>query len=176
MHNTTYIPGKDAALESTISTLQGKLQQLGFHIEERSWLNPVDGVWSVHIRDRDCPLLFSNGKGASRLACLASALGEFIERLSTNYFWTHFYLGPELAASDFVHFPQERWFDLPQDDAWPVTLLTPELQALYNPQGTVEVDSLVDFNSGAQERGICAIPYLRERDGACVYLDRKSVV
>jgi ribosomal protein S12 methylthiotransferase accessory factor len=31
------------------------------------------------------------------------------------------------------------------------------------------VDSLVDFNSGAQERGICAIPYLRQRDGACVY-------
>jgi ribosomal protein S12 methylthiotransferase accessory factor len=89
MHNTTYIPGKDAALESTISSLQGKLQHLGFHIEERSWLNPVDGVWSVHIRDRDCPLLFSNGKGASRLACLASALGEFMERLSTNYFWTH---------------------------------------------------------------------------------------
>ncbi len=170
MHNTTYIPGKDAALESTISTLQGKLQHLGFHIEERSWLNPVDGVWSVHIRDRDCPLLFSNGKGASRLACLASALGEFIERLSTNYFWTHFYLGPQLAGSDFVHFPQERWFDLPEDDVWPATLLTPELQALYNPQGTVEVDSLVDFNSGAQERGICAIPYVRQRDGkTCVY-------
>jgi ribosomal protein S12 methylthiotransferase accessory factor len=169
MHNTTYIPGKDAALESTISSLQGKLQHLGFHIEERSWLNPVDGVWSVHIRDRDCPLLFSNGKGASRLACLASALGEFMERLSTNYFWTHFYLGPELAAGDYVHFPQERWFDLPEDDAWPETLLTAELQALYNPQGTVEVDSLVDFNSGAQERGICAIPYLRQRDGACVY-------
>jgi ribosomal protein S12 methylthiotransferase accessory factor len=169
MHNTTYIPGKDAALESTISSLQGKLQHLGFHIEERSWLNPVDGVWSVHIRDRDCPLLFSNGKGASRLACLASALGEFMERLSTNYFWTHLYLGPELAAGDYVHFPQERWFDLPEDDAWPETLLTAELQALYNPQGTVEVDSLVDFNSGAQERGICAIPYLRQRDGACVY-------
>lgn len=169
MHNTTFIAGKDAALESTISTLQGKLQHLGFHIEERSWLNPVDGIWSVHIRDRDCPLLFANGKGASRLACLASALGEFVERLATQYFWTHFYLGPTLANSDFVHFPQERWFALPDDDAWPATLLTPELQALYNPQGTVEAVSLVDFNSGAQARGICAIPYLRERDGACVY-------
>jgi ribosomal protein S12 methylthiotransferase accessory factor len=169
MHNTTYIPGKDAALESTISTLQGRLQHLGFHIEERSWLNPVDGVWSVHIRDRDCPLLFSNGKGASRLACLASALGEFMERLSTKYFWTHFYLGPDIAASDFVFYPQERWFDLPEDGNWPATLLTPELQTLYNPQGTVDAESLIDFNSGASERGICAIPYFRQRDGACVY-------
>jgi ribosomal protein S12 methylthiotransferase accessory factor len=169
MHNTTFITGKDAALESTISTLQGKLQHLGFHIEERSWLNPVDGIWSVHIRDRDCPLLFSNGKGATRLACLASALGEFMERLSTNYFWTHFYLGPDVAGSAFVHFPQERWFVVPEDGAWPAVLLTPELQKLYNPQSEVEASSLVDFNSGNQERGICAIPYVCERDGQTVY-------
>jgi len=169
MHNTTFIPGKDAALESTISTLQGKLQHLGFHIEERSWLNPVDGIWSVHIRDRDCPLLFTNGKGATRLACLASALGEFFERLSTNYFWTHFYLGPDVAGRDFVHYPQERWFDVPEDGSWPANVLTPELQAIYNPQGSVEGSSLVDFNSGNDERGVCAIPYVRERDGQTVF-------
>lgn len=169
MHNTTYIAGKDAALESTISTLQGKLQDLGFHIEERSWLNPVDGVWSVHIRDRDCPLLFTNGKGATRLACLASALGEFSERLSTNYFWTHFYLGPDVANREFVHYPQERWFDVPEDGSWPAAMLTPELQKLYNPDGTVEAESLVDFNSGNDERGICTLPYVRERDGKTVY-------
>jgi ribosomal protein S12 methylthiotransferase accessory factor len=169
MHNTTFIPGKDAALESTISTLQGKLQHLGFHIEERSWLNPVDGIWSVHIRDRDCPLLFTNGKGATRLACLASALGEFFERLSTNYFWTHFYLGPDVAGRDFVHYPQERWFDVPEDGSWPADVLTPELQAIYNPQGSVEGSSLVDFNSGNDERGVCAIPYVRERDGQTVF-------
>ena len=97
MQTENFIPGKDASLEATIKTLQNKLQKLGFHIEERSWLNPVDGIWSVHIRDRDCPLLFTNGKGATRLACLASALGEFFERLSTNYFWTHYYLGPRVA-------------------------------------------------------------------------------
>ncbi len=169
MHNTTFIPGKDAALESTISTLQGKLQGLGFHIEERSWLNPVDGIWSVHIRDRDCPLLFTNGKGSTRLACLASALGEFFERLSTNYFWTHFYLGPDVASREFVHYRQERWFDVPEDGTWPTGLLTPELQKLYNPDGNVEASSLVDFNSGNTERGICTIPYVRESDGKAVY-------
>ncbi|MBS0310977.1 MAG: 30s ribosomal protein S12 methylthiotransferase accessory protein YcaO, partial [Proteobacteria bacterium] len=58
-----FIPGKDASLEASIATLQSKLEAIGFHIEERSWLNPVEGVWSVHIRDRDCPLLFTNGKG-----------------------------------------------------------------------------------------------------------------
>ena len=169
MHNHTFIPGKDAALESTISTLQGKLQQLGFHIEERSWLNPVDGIWSVHIRDRDCPLLFSNGKGATRLACQASALGEFMERLSTNYFWTHFYLGLDRVNREYVHYPQERWFEVPEGGTWPADLLTPELQQIYNPQGTVDASSLVDFNSGFEERGICTIPYVRERDGQTVW-------
>ncbi len=169
MQHPTYIAGKDAALESTLSLLQQRLQDWGFHIEECSWLNPVEGIWSVHIRERDCPLLFANGKGATRLACLASALGEFVERLATHYFWTHFYLGQALADADFVHHPQERWFDVPDDESWPTDLLTPELQALYNPQATVDGLSLVDFNSGAAARGICALPFVRQRDGQTVY-------
>jgi ribosomal protein S12 methylthiotransferase accessory factor len=169
MNTPTFIPGKDASLEVTITTLQGKLQDLGFHIEERSWLNPVDGIWSVHIRDRDCPLLFTNGKGATRLACLASALGEFFERLSTNYFWTHYYLGPDVAGRTYVHYPQERWFALTEDESWPTDLLTPELQKRYNPQGSIDASSLVEFNSGNTERGICALPYQRQRDGQTVF-------
>ena len=76
MPTQSFILGKDAPLESTINTMQAKLQAMGFHIQEKSWLNPVDGIWSVHIRDRDCSALFANGKGATRMACLASALGE----------------------------------------------------------------------------------------------------
>ncbi len=170
MSSQSYIPGKDAPLEATIQTLQARLQALGFHIEEKSWLNPVEGIWSVHIRDRDCPVLFTNGKGATRLACLASALGEFFERLSTNYFWTHYYLGPDIADHDFVHYPQERWFDLPDDGAWPAGLLNPELHAFYNPDSNIDARNLVEFNSGNEERGICAIPYVRQRDGSTAYI------
>ncbi len=165
----SFIPGKDASLEASIRTLLGKLDVLDFHIEERSWLNPVEGVWSVHIRDRDCTLLFSNGKGASELAARASALGEFFERLSTNYFWTHFYLGATLAKRAYVHHPDERWFALDDNDAWPDELLTPELQAIYNPDDSVRADQLIDLNSGNVARGICALPYQRLRDGATVY-------
>ena len=88
-----FIAGKDASLESTIDRMQGRLAENGFHVVERSWLNPVDGIWSVHVSDRDCPLLFTNGKGGSKLAAHASALGEFFERLACNYFWTHYFLG-----------------------------------------------------------------------------------
>lgn len=168
MHKT-FIAGKDAALETSIATMRHKLAQLGFHVEEHSWLNPVAGVWSVHLRDRDCPLLFANGKGASQLACLASALGEFFERLATRYFWTHYYLGAELASREFVHDPRERWFPIPKSGKWPKGLLTPELQAFYNPAGSIEAGSLVDLNSGNAKRGICTLPYVRQRDGKTVW-------
>lgn len=169
MHHKTFITGKDAALETTIATLQHRLAQLGFHIEERSWLNPVDGIWSVHVRDRDCPLLFTNGKGATKLAALASALGEFFERLACNYFWTHYYLGEDIAQRDFVHYPNEQWFTLPDDGNWPAELLSPELQDFYNPEKSIDASTLVDLNSGNAARGICALPYVRQRDGATIW-------
>ena len=170
MPTQSFILGKDAPLESTINTLQAKLQAMGFHIQEKSWLNPVDGIWSVHIRDRDCPVLFANGKGATRMACLASALGEFFERLTTNYFWTHFYLGPATADAPFVHYPQERWFDLTDDGSWPKGLLNDALLKFYNPEGNIDCANLVDFNSGNIDRGICAIPYVRQRDGETAFI------
>ena len=170
MPTHSFILGKDAPLESTINTLQAKLQAMGFHIQEQSWRNPVEGIWSVHIRDRDCPALFANGHGASRMACLASALGEFYERLVTHYFWTDVYLGPLTAHAPFVHDPQERWFDLTEDGSWPKGLLNAELLKLYNPEGNIDCANLVDFNSGHQERGICAIPYVRQRDASTVYI------
>ena len=169
MQTESFIAGKDASLESSIATMQGKLESLGFHVEERSWLNPVDGVWSVHVRDRDCPLLFTNGKGASKLAALASALGEFFERLSCNYFWTHFYLGEQIANRSFTHYPREQWFRPGPAGEWPEQLLTPELHQLYNPDSAIDANSLIDLNSGNTERGICALPYIRQRDGACVW-------
>jgi len=164
----TFIPSKDASLESSIRTLQGKLEKLGIHVEEKSWLNEIEGIWSVHVIDRDCTRLFTNGKGASQLAARASALGEYFERLSTNYFWTHFYLGETIANADFVHYPKEQWFPL-EGDEWPTGLLTPELQQFYNPEGTAVASQLIDLNSGNRERGICAIPYTRLRDEKTVF-------
>ncbi|MFH1494145.1 MAG: 30S ribosomal protein S12 methylthiotransferase accessory factor YcaO [Pseudomonadota bacterium] len=169
MHTESFIAGKDASLESSIATMQAKLDGLGFHVEERSWLNPVDGVWSVHVRDRDCPLLFTNGKGATRLAALASALGEFFERLSCNYFWTHYYLGAEVAERGFVHYPNEQWFQPGDKGAWPEQLLTPELRQFYDPESSIAAETLVEHNSGNVERGICALPYERQRDQASVW-------
>jgi ribosomal protein S12 methylthiotransferase accessory factor len=166
MQNEHFIPGKDASLESTIATMQKKLAARGFKLNESSLLHEVDGIWSTHMKDNDCPMLFSNGKGATELAARASAYGEFFERLGTHYFWTHFYLGEARANADFVHYPQERWFPHADDGAWPAQMLNPELHDFYNPGGDIGSEVLVDLNSGHVERGVCALPYVRLRDGA----------
>jgi ribosomal protein S12 methylthiotransferase accessory factor len=166
MKTESFIPGKDASLESTIVTMQQKLAARGFQLNESSLLHEVDGIWSTHMKDNACPMLFSNGKGATELAARASAYGEFFERLNTHYFWTHFYLGETRAKRPFVHYPQERWFAPTADGKWPAELLNPELHAFYNPDGEIDGKVLVDLNSGNVERGICALPYTRLRDGA----------
>lgn len=166
----TFIPGKDAALESTIDTMQKKLAARGFVLNESSLLHEVDGIWSTHMKDSECPMLFSNGKGATELAARASAYGEFFERLGTHYFWTHFYLGKTRANRPFVHYPQERWFAPQTDGAWPAEMLNAELHAFYNPEGDIDGEVLVDLNSGNVERGICTLPYLRLRDESTAYI------
>jgi ribosomal protein S12 methylthiotransferase accessory factor len=165
----TFIPGKDAALESTIETMQAKLAARGFKLNESSLLHEVDAIWSTHMKDNDCPMLFSNGKGATELAARASAYGEFFERLGTHYFWTHFHLGETRANRPFVHYPQERWFVPGADGKWPADMLNEELHAFYNPDSEIDAEVLVDLNSGNVERGICALPYQRVRDGAETY-------
>ncbi|HDL7812723.1 TPA: YcaO-like family protein [Yersinia enterocolitica] len=166
----TFIPGKDAALEDSISRFQQKLSDLSFNIEEASWLNPVPHVWSVHIRDRDCPLCFTNGKGASKKAALASALGEYFERLSTNYFFADFYLGKAIAEGDFVHYPNEKWFPIPEDDLLPEGILDERLLAFYDPENELVASDLVDLQSGNAARGICSLPFTRQSDLETVYI------
>jgi ribosomal protein S12 methylthiotransferase accessory factor len=164
MSEITFIKGKDRDLEFSIDSMLGKLKALDIEIIEASWLNPVPNVYSVHIRDKTCPLMFTNGKGASHKACLASALGEYFERLSCNYFFADFYLGEEFSNDDFVHYPDERWFSS-DGKTMPGGLLNQSLWRHYDPENQLQPDQLFDTNTGTGERGICALPFRRQQDG-----------
>ena len=171
MNEQTFIKGKDAALEESINSMHQKLKNLNIDIEEASWLNPVPNVFSVHIRDKDCGLMFTNGKGTTKKSCLASALGEYFERLSCNYFFADFYLGEEFSNGEFVHYPDERWFknEDSNDNSIPEGLLDEKLWSYYDPEDALSASIIVDTNSGAGERGICACPYQRQRDGETIW-------
>ncbi|NOG31891.1 OsmC domain/YcaO domain-containing protein [Halomonas sp. TBZ9] len=165
----TYIEGKDKPLEETIATMSGLLADLGMKIEIASWRNIVPNVWSLHIRDAAAPMCFTNGKGATKEAALCSALGEFIERLSCNFFYNDQYFGPEIAGSEFVHYPKERWFQPGPNDELPEGLLDEHCLAIYNPEGELRGSHLIDTNSGRADRGIVALPFTRQSDGETVY-------
>ncbi|GAP76015.1 hypothetical protein W04_2558 [Pseudoalteromonas sp. SW0106-04] len=169
MTEQTFIKGKDRDLESSISTMQNKLVALDINVEEALWLNPVANCYSVHIRDKDCGVMFTNGKGATDKACLASALGEYFERLSCNYFFADFYLGEEFANAEFTHYPSEKWFAVDGEQV-PEGLMNEPLWDYFDPERELTPSHLYDFNSGNTERGICALPYTRVRDEEIAYI------
>lgn len=167
--DATYIAGKDLPLEQTIANMSGLLANLGIKIEIASWRNLIPNVWSLHIRDAHSPMCFTNGKGATKESALASALGEYIERLSNNHFYAGAYWGEDVANAEFVHYPNERWFKPGKRDSVPAEILDDYCLAIYNPEGELRASHLVDTNSGNAERGICSLPYVRQSDGAVVY-------
>ena len=165
----TFILGKDLPLEQTIANMTQLLADLGMKIEISSWRNIVPNVWSLHIRDAASPMCFTNGKGASKESALCSALGEFIERLNCNFFYNDQFLGEEIANSEFVHYPNEKWFKPDADDALPADILDEYTRDIYDPEGELRGAHLIDTNSGNSARGICSIPYVRHSDGETVY-------
>ncbi|MTV37698.1 OsmC domain/YcaO domain-containing protein [Duganella radicis] len=166
---STYILGKDLPLEQTIANMSGLLAEIGIKIEIASWRNIVPNVWSLHIRDAHSPMCFTNGKGATKESALASALGEYIERISNNHFYAGAYWGEDIANAAFVHYPDERWFKPGRKDKLPPEILDEYTLAVYDPDGELRGSHLIDTNSGNVARGICSLPFTRQSDGQTVY-------
>jgi len=175
VESSTFILGKDLPLEQTIANMSGILADLGIKIEIASWRNIIPNVWSLHIRDAHSPMCFTNGKGSTKESALASALGEYIERLNTNHFYAGTYWGEDLAKAEFLHYPNERWFKPGRKDALPKEILDPYCLKIYNPDGELKGSNLIDTNSGNVARGICSLPYVRQSDNKVVYFPSNLV-
>lgn len=167
--STTFIAGKDLPLEETIANMSGILAGLGMKIEISSWRNIVPNVWSLHIRDAQSPMCFTNGKGSTKESALASALGEFIERLNCNFFYNDQFWGEDIANAAFVHYPDEKWFQPGPNGELPTEILDDYTREIYDPENELLGTHLYDTNSGNKARGICSLPFVRQSDGETVY-------
>lgn len=165
MSELTYIKGKDDCLESSIANMQSILKDAGFDIVEASWLNPVTNVYSLHIYDARCPGLFTNGKGTSRKATLASALGEYLERLATNYFFSDYWLESEedMASDGWLYYPHEKQFT----EQTFTECLSPGLWAFYDENSELEFADLLSFNDS--QNLVRSIPMTNVHTNETVY-------
>ncbi len=139
---------KDEYYEVTISKMRSLLSKHGFEIEERSWNNPVSGIYSVHIREKSSHFIYTNGKGATKEAAITSGLGEFFERISCNYLFCDYYLNKN---NSFVFYPDEIWFSKSTDDIKKRCLN----EYLWEFYGDINPEDLVDYNTNSEK--ICAI-------------------
>ncbi len=175
MAPTTHIPGKDASLEDTIDHATSLLKSMELETEVVSWQNPAPDCWSVHLRSTTCAHLYTNGKGTSKAAALASALGEFFERLSTNFFFADCFLDDEATTPPFFFYPDEQWFPPGKSTSIPTKapdgteLLNTHLRTFYNPAGELAFEHLCDNNTDSLRRGICALPFSDLASGEKVY-------
>lgn len=138
---------KNAPVEASIQKMENILNDMGCHVTYSSEKHPLNHCYSVNLASAEAPKhIYSNGKGIYSEASTASALGEYIERLQTNNFFIDFHL------PDRKYYPDEAEFDL--DGGY----LNAELMKLYDPNGELSMDELIDFNSDTEDK-IVSLPF-----------------
>ena len=84
---------KTAPLEKSIQKMRDVLLDVGCEVVFQEQIHPLTNCYSVNLSSTETPRhIYSNGKGIESDASVASALGEYIERLQTNNFFIDFYL------------------------------------------------------------------------------------
>lgn len=148
---------KTAPLEESISKMQKTLEDVGCKTTFSQTKHPLANCYSVNLSSYEAPHhIYSNGKGITTEASMASALGEYIERLQTNNFFSDFYLPKREHYPDEVHFEFDGEF------------LSEDLLFAYDPNSELCGEDLVDFNSDLQDK-IVSLPFVKHDSGEKIY-------
>ncbi len=139
---------KNAPLEQSIAKMKDVLGKNGYQITFSTQKHPLSHCYSVNLTSMEAPEhIYSNGKGICSQASIASALGEYIERLQTNNFFSDFYLPSR------KHYPDEIAFEFGGN------YLNDNLKSVYNPYGEISDEYLVDYNSDYKDK-VVALPFI----------------
>jgi len=149
---------KDASLEESLKKMKNTLSEVGCETTFSTEKHPLSNCFSVNLTSLEAPRhIYSNGKGVVSEASMASALGEYIERLQTNNFFIDFHL-PQRK-----YYPDEEVFEFGGE------YLNEELHTIYNPRGQLTDEDLVDFNSDYEDK-IVALPFTKCSDKTTTYI------
>lgn len=148
---------KDAPLKESIAKMQRVLADINCNTTFSQEKHPLKHCYSVNLASEAAPNhIYANGKGSVSEASIASALGEFIERVQTNNFVSDFFLPTR------HHYPDQKSFTF--DHGY----LNSELRQFYNPDGQLVLEDLVDFNSDTYDK-IIGLPFSNQMTGQTTY-------
>ncbi|MFA5234920.1 MAG: YcaO-like family protein [Sulfurimonas sp.] len=148
---------KESPLEVSIAKMQKVLADVGCKTTFSQEKHPLSNCYSINLSSVEAPShIYSNGKGVLSDASMASALGEYIERLQTNNFFIDFYLPKR------KQYPDEMAFEFGGD------YLNEELLSIYDPEGELGGEDLVDYNSDITDK-ILSLPFIKHSNGESVY-------
>jgi len=149
---------KDATLEESLVKMKNILNDVGCEMNFSQSKHPLENCFSVNLSSAEAPRhIYSNGKGIFSDASVASALGEYIERLQTNNFFIDFHL------PNRKYYPDEVVFEFDGD------YLNAELKEIYDPIGELTGEDLVDFNSDYVEN-IVTLPFIKNSTKEKTYI------
>ncbi len=149
---------KNAPLEESIKKMQDVLASVGCKTTFSQEKHPLKYCYSINLASTEAPNhIYSNGKGIVSDASMASALGEYIERLQTNNFFIDFHLPNRKYYPDVVAFEFGGEY------------LSEELQKIYNPDGKLYDEDLVDYNSDYTDK-VVALPFIKQTSGESIYI------
>lgn len=169
------IPGKDRPASETIENIRSILQSLGMDYEEEWIVQRQKASFSVRLALRDS-LIGVNGKGLTREAALASALGEWMERLQNELLLPPWQVvrAPPLAT---IH-PDAVWLDAGDFSAAECSALATLLAASTGGKNTVPPRQTSPGNTAelfvAAENGgaVLCHPYYCPTLGAIIRMPR----
>jgi len=148
---------KVAPVEESIANMKSVLEKIDCNVVYKEMLHSLENAYSLNVCfPKACEFIYANGKGSTKEACEASALGEFIERLQTKNFFIDFYLPKR------VHFKDEKVFDFEGN------YLNSDLKNFYNPNGELSGEDFIDFNSDYLKK-IVALPFVNAKTKEMVY-------
>lgn len=148
---------KTAPLEASIKKMKAALKDAGCEPSFSQEKHPLEHCFSVNLASVEAPRhIYSNGKGINSPASIASALGEYIERLQTNTFFNDFYLPGRKSYPDEVAFEFGGGY------------LNDTLHGIYDPYGEVQREDLIDYSSDHDAK-IVALPFVQHSTGEKVY-------
>lgn len=106
----------------TVNTIREILNRIGIQLEETWYDSGIENCWSVRCNIKGASEPTANGKGITRDFALASAYGEFMERLQSGLFFYKFQsIQRDPAMNLHTYAPDGKYMttrELVQDGTW----------------------------------------------------------